>query len=352
MNENVKPQNNSEEVDLILILNYIGKGFNQLFNLIANVLKSIFTVFILAIKAIILNFKLIFLSISVMIVLGFVIDKYKPKTYKAQMLVRPYFDSKYQLVNSISYFNALLKNENYSELSSIFEISEEETNNLLEFEINPGPETENDRIVQYDNFIKSIDSIRAQEISFEEFVENRSIYSGELFEIEVTSTKNDIFPKLENGIGKSFTNQYSDKKMRKRDSLIAIQKENILQQLKEVEDLQVIYIDVLEKESQSSPAEIRLGGEGISLNKERTQTREYDLLKQELDLRNALKSLDEKKVEEDVFYDVISSFQDVGNNEKEWYERFVILLPILCFIGLCLLYLTKKTVVYVKNYEA
>ena len=57
----------------------------------------------------------------------------------------------------------------------------------------PGPETENERIVQYDRFVKSIDSVRAQHISFDDFVENRDIYSGDLFEIIVESKKKDIF---------------------------------------------------------------------------------------------------------------------------------------------------------------
>ena len=67
--------------------------------------------------------------------------------------------------------------------------------------------------------------------------------------------------------------------------------------------------------------------------------------------REALKALDEQKVEEDVFFDVISSFQEVGNKDSEWYEMYLIIFPILTFIILCLGYFLKKSVLFVKNYE-
>ena len=66
------------------------------------------------------------------------------------MLVRTYFDSKYQLASNLDYYNALLSDENYASLADIFEISEEELENVKLFELVLGPESENDRIIRYD----------------------------------------------------------------------------------------------------------------------------------------------------------------------------------------------------------
>ncbi|SFN46792.1 hypothetical protein SAMN04487989_101634 [Bizionia echini] len=355
MNENPQKSNtpnSSEEVDLGQLFNVIGNAFNKLMNFIASIFKAIFSVIIYTLRAVIVNIKVIIVVMILAGVLGYVLEHSKPKIYSSSMLVRPYFESKFQLVTNMSYYNALLNNQNYKTVATIFNISEEDAKQINGFEISPGPETENDKIVQYDRFVKSIDSVRAQEISFEEYIENRSIYSGDLFEITVYSKKNDIFTNLELGLNKSFTNAYSTKRMEKRDSLITIQKNNIIAQLTQVDALQKIYINVLEQESQSQATEFSIGGEGFSLSKDKSNTREFDLLNKEIELRNQLRALEEKKVDEDVFFDVISSFQKVGKNVSHWYERYSILFPIFAFILLCIIYLTRKIVIYVKNYEA
>lgn len=266
------------------------------------------------------------------------------------MLVRPYFDSKYQLVTNINYYNALIDNEDYATFSNFFDLSEEEAQDVLSFEISPGPETENERIKEYDSFIKSLDSARASTISYDDYLENRSVYSGSIFQIEAFSLKQDIFPKLEKGLNNAFTNEYTETKKRKRDSLITIQKNNIMEQLAKVDSLQRIYINVLEEDSKSTSTELILG-EGLSLSKDRSNTREYDLLNKEIELRNTLKSLEERKVEEDVFFDVISEFQYVGNKTSDWYNRYALIFPVLAFLMLCVIYLTSRLVKFAKAYE-
>lgn len=352
MNENVKPQNNSEEVDLGQLFKMIGNLFERFFNFIVSIFKGILSIIVYGIKAIIDNFRIIFATMVLAAIIGYFLQSYSSDKYSSSMLVRPYFDSKFELINNIGYYNALIGNENYESLAGVFNIDVETAKNILEFEVSPGPETENDRIVQYDRFIKSIDSVRAQDISFEDYIENRSIYSGDLFLVSAFSKKNDIFKKLEEGLNNSFSNKYSSKKMKKRDSLITIQKKNILEQIEQVDSLQKIYIRVLEEESQAKPTEFNIGGEGFSLSSDKTNTREYELLNKEIELRNKLRELDEKKVDEDVVFDVISGFQEVGTKYEEWYQKYMLIFPVLAFIVLCLVYFTRKTVTYVKNYEA
>lgn len=352
MSDNVQPQNNSEEVDLGQLFILIGNAFQKLFNFIGSIFRAIFSIIIFGLKAIIVNFKIILVCVVLAAILGFVAQKFSPNVFSSSMLVRPYFDSKYQLVTNVSYYNALIDSKNYDALSKIFEINKEDAETILNFEIEPGPETENDRIVQYDKFVKSIDSLRAQEISFDDYIENRSIYSGELFQVTVSSFQKDIFKKLEPGLNSSFTNEYSLMKKKKRDSMLNIQKENILDQLSQVDSLQKIYINVLEIESQSTSTEFSIGGEGFSLSNDKSNTREYELLEKEMALRDKLKELEGKKIDEDVIFDIISSFQEVGSKSSEWYNKYIVVFPMLAFLLLCLVYITKKTVVYVKNYEA
>lgn len=341
---------NNEEVDLGQLFNAIGRVFDRFINFITSIFKSIFSVIIHLIKDVILNFKLIVGVLIVAGIAGFALEKMKKPVYDSEMVVKTYFDSKYQLVTNINYFNALLADQNYNTLSSIFKIDEESASQLVNFEIEAGPETENDRIVQYDEFIKSIDSIRAQDITYDDFIENRDIHSGDLFVIRVESFQKDIFTSLEEGLNTSFDNAYSSKKMEKRDSMLVIQKQNLEASIEEVKQLQQIYISVLEEESQSTKASITIG-EGFPLQQEKSETKEYQLLNQEIQLRNELRKLEEQKIEENVFFDVISGFQIIGNQTDDILKKYSLIFPTLAFILLIIVYFTRKTVKFVLNYE-
>ena len=348
--ESLPQPQNSDEVDLGHLFNAIGKLFDRFIRFVSSIFKSVFSVAMYGLKAIVVNLKLIAAVVIVAGILGVVLEKMKTKVYSSEMLVRTYFDAKYQLATNINYYNALLDNERHETLSDIFGIHKDTIKSIVSFDIYPGPETENDIIIEYDNFVKSIDSVRAQDISYEDFVENRDIFSGNIYLINVESTKEDIFKSLEKGLDSSFNNQYSEKKKKKRDDIIEIQKQTLLASIKQLDSLQDIYVDVLQEESKSTTASINLS-EGFPLTQEKSTTKEYQLLTKEIELRDQLRMLEEQKVEESVYFDVISSFQEIGNEKSNLLNKYSITLPILAFVLLCLGYLTKKFSRYVRNYE-
>lgn len=341
----------SEEVDLGQLFKLIGGAFDRLFNFIGRIFSAVFSIVVYAIKAIIDNIKLIAIVLLLAAVLGYALEKTQPDMYKSQMLVKPYFESKYQLITNINYYNALIQERDYSQLKEIFDIDIQEANTIVQFEILSGPESENDQIQQYDVFLKSIDSTRAQEISFTDFIENRNIYSGEVFEISVISEQKDIFRSLESGLNKTFTNTYSSKKMQKRDSIIALSKARIESSLKQVDSLKNVYIKVLQDDVNSKNQGPLTVKEGMSLVQERVKTKEFELLEKELKLKEELSVLETKKVEEDVFFDTISSFQDVGAKYKKVSQQYSLIFPALSFVFLILSFFLIKVIRFAKNYE-
>ena len=345
-----KSNNANDEIDLIIFFNLIGNAFSRFFKFIGSIFKAIFSFFVFILKAIIDNFKTIVVVLIIAAGLGYGLQKVKPKRYSSQMLVKPYFDSKYQLVNNINYFNALISDEDFKSLSDIFNIDEASAAEIIEFIINPGPESENELIKQYDTYVKSIDSIMAQDIDFETYIESRNIYSSDFFEIRVESTKKDIFKNLENGLNSSFENTFSAKKIKKRDSLIFIQKESLKKSIRAIDSLQLVYIDVLTEESKSNTTNISLS-EAFSLEPDKSKTKEFELLNKKLDLEKQLLTLQEKKVSEDVFFDTLSGFQGIGTEVNEITEKYSIIFPIIAFLILCLIFISKKTINFVKKYE-
>ncbi|WP_040252867.1 hypothetical protein [Psychroserpens mesophilus] len=340
----------SEEIDLVVFFNLIGNFFLKIIDFFKSIFQSIISFFVFILRAFINNLKIISIVVLVSAAIGYGLEKIKPNIYVSSMFVKPYFDSKYQLVNNIKYFNGLLENGEYQAFSEIFDIEEEEARKVLSFDIGIGPESENDKVKEYDEYLKSLDSVRAQEISYSDFIENRNIFSSNFFEISVESMKKDIFKKLENGLNSSFENTYSEKKMKKRDSLIYIQKQNILASIGSVDSLQKVYIRVLEEESKSKSQKIGIG-EGFTIEPAESKTREFELLNKELDLRKQLRVLDEQKVEEDVFFDTVSGFQEIGSISKNIYQRYSVIFPLLSFLVLCLIYIAKQTTRFVNNYE-
>jgi hypothetical protein len=190
----------------------------------------------------------------------------------------------------------------------------------------------------------------AQDISYDEFLENRDIYASSSYKITVNSFKKDIFKSLEKGLNSSFNNTYSEKKMKKRDSIIYVEKQNILSSLASVDSLQKVYIEVLKEESKSKSNTISLG-EGFSLEPDKSKTKEYELLNKEIELKKELQALNKLSIEEDVLYDTIAEFQEIGYVSKSLLKKYSMVLPALAFLILCLIFLTNKIVKYVKSYE-
>lgn len=347
-NTNSTPQN--EDLDLIQLFKLIGQSFKTLFNFFKSILNGLFRVVIYSLKPFVKNIKMVSAILITAALMGFFLEKYSKTTYTSDMLVRPYFDSKYQLANNIDYFNTLIAEENIDELSRLFEIDSSESASLLGFEIEIGPQTKNDIIQEYNGFLKSIDSTLASDISYDDYVENRDILNGSTFMITADASINNVFSKLEKGFGKTFQNKYSKKNKYLRDSSIVIEKTRLLRDLKRVDSIQKIYLEVIKTESEKES--VILSNGDMTVSQEKTNTREYELLQEEMKIRNKLNDLEEKQIIESDFYDILSSFEDIGGVKKvSIYLRYPILFPLIA-IGLMILTgVIYKTFYFVKEYE-
>lgn len=346
--KDTNPQN--EEVDLGQLFNAIGKLFEKLFNFIASLFRGIFKVIIYSLKPLVNNFKLISVVVLLFAIVGFVAEKFKAPIYESDMLVRPYFDSKYQLANNVNYFNALIGEQNLSELSIIFEIDTLRAKELLSFEMKIGPETPNDLLKEYDTYLKSIDSTLAVQVSYEEFIENRDILAANVFSIVAKAKKNDVFVSLEKGFRKTFENEYSKRIRTKRDDTIKLRRESYEKQLEEVRRLQEVYVKVIESDSENP--EVSIGPEGMfPLQQTKRETKEFDLLQKELQLRTEISKLDEILVKDDVYFDILAGFEEVGSRANSITMRYSIILPAIAFGIIILSFVLIKVFNFIKNYD-
>ena len=347
--KDTNPQN--EEVDLGQLFNAIGRLFESLFTFIGKLFRGIFKILIYSLKPLVNNFKIIFTVILFFAVVGFVAEKFKAPVYESDMLVRPYFDSKYQLANNVNYFNALIGEQNLSELSTIFEIDSLRAKELLGFEMKIGPETPNDLLKEYDAYLKSIDSTLAVEVNYEEFIENRDVLAANVFSIVAKAKTNDVFVSLEKGFRKTFENEYSKRLREKRDDTIKLRRDSYVKQLEEIKRLQEVYVKVIEAES-ANPG-VSIGTEGMfPLQQSKRETKEYDLLQKDFQLRTAISRLDEILVKEDVYFDILAGFEEVGARTSSLKQRYSLIFPGTAFAIMILAFVLIKVFNFIKEYDS
>ena len=66
------------------------------------------------------NFIKIAIAVIIAFGVGYIYDMNKPKVYSSKMIVKPLFDSKYQLVTNIHYYNELVGNKELDKLVRYF----------------------------------------------------------------------------------------------------------------------------------------------------------------------------------------------------------------------------------------
>ncbi|MBF8149013.1 hypothetical protein ITJ86_03840 [Winogradskyella sp. F6397] len=350
MSEKLPQQPQNEEVDLGQLFNAIGRLFEKLFAFIGSIFKGIFSAIIYTIKPLIDYFKIVVGVVIIAIVLGVIFEKSKEPLYLSSMVVETHFDSKYQLVRDIDYFNALAKSNSGSELSKIFEIDESFASKLKGFELEPGPVTQNDLFVEYDEYLKSIDTSLVEQLTYESYVNNRDVLSGSIYTITAYAYEQDIFHKLNEGFRKTFENEFSKHQKQIRDSLVAIERLTLTTELSRLDSIQNTYLEVLKNESKNRDISFGLTA-GIPLQEEKSITKEYDLFLKEQEIRRSLNNINKSTAEKDTYFDIVSNFDRLGSKDKGVTQRYFILFPVIAIILILVFFLAVKAFKFIKEYE-
>lgn len=341
----------SEELDLVILFNLIGKSFKKLFNSIIDLFKGLRWLIIVILKPIVDNLRLLAVLIVASAILGFFINNLKKPIYYSEMIVKPYFESKYKLFNSVNYFNGLIETKNINELVRIFEIDSSDAASLIDFKISKGPESPNELLIEYDAYLKELDTSMASQVKFDDYLNNRDILSSRVFSVQARAFKHDVFLNLEKGFQKTFENPYSKKLMKIRDETIQVKKDAFMIQLRRLDSLQGIYFNLLKEESKND--NLSMGSDlAFPIQLQRTQTREFELFQEELRVRNILRDLDQELIEDSIFYDIVASFEQEGSRDNSFFSNYLFLFPVISFSTLALAFILINTYNYIKNYEA
>jgi len=343
-------KNNSEEIDLLQLFGFFEGKIKSFFKLVFSGFKVLFDVLISFLQVLQQNFIKVAIAIIIAFGIGYVYDGYKPKVYSSKMIVKPLFDSKYQLVTNIRYYNELVGNSEIDKLSSIFNLTEEEAKSLRGFDIKDGPESEKAKTRLFNSFMKALDSTAAATVSYEKFVENINIYDASLYEIEVKSSINSVYGNLSKGFKETFKSKiYSEENKLKKETLFKLKKTSIEKSLADIDSLKNVYITELSK-NKSQKVEL-FGSTALKLSDEIKETKEFEMLQLQIAEQNKLTTLEEEAIKENQLFEVVSDFQLIGSVNGGVFSKMKFMFPIATFILVLLGLFGMKFNKFVANYN-
>lgn len=318
----------NEEVDLGQLFKAIGNGFRSIFNGIANAFKAVFQ----AIVFILLHFyKRIFWYVGAVViglVIGFILNSTAEKSYGANMYIRTNFESGRQVYENMKQLHQLARiDKDTVELAKLLQISASEAAKLKGFYIKSN--TDRGTLAEmYSEFRENLDSVSQSETTFDSYVESLSGYEQPVHQIGVASTDKFIYKKIEDAFIKELANNDY------LNELAAVNTENIKSEVKTL-DNQVQKTDVLIEEylkikiAQSQKQES--GGTNIYMgdaDTDESTVNEAELLKEQLRLESQKRDAQQKLVAERDVLSVISGFPSSGYDTREWYEKYIIAIPL------------------------
>ncbi len=298
----------SEEVDLSQLFKIIGNGFRRFFQFIASIFKNLFFGFVWVVFFVKKHIVLFSVAAVAGLISGFIIEETSDPIYKSTITVRQNYQTGENLYGSIDYYNGLLKDRDYKILGDVLGLSEESSQQVVSFDIEPVI-TNNDLLIMFNDYVEDLDSLALSKVEYDEYVNNINEYRHPFQQISIKSKTRANFNSVFNNIvGNILTNEFFVNEQKKDILELTHTKQALVKALEQSDLLQETYKKVMQMDSN------RLSDVGITFegNTENEKTREFDLFMNDIDLREDIVTVERKLRDKENIIDLISSKQDSG----------------------------------------
>jgi len=306
------PQNNSEELDLGQLFKIIGRAIERAFRFIGDIVNKLFLTFVWLIfftkKHII---KLVLASI-----LGFAFGIFKEKTsepnFTSSIIIKQNYVFGESLYNTINYYQDLVAEEDFTTLAEELSIDSVFVMAISSIEIEPLV-SDNDRLLEFNNYTRKLDSTLASEVEYGDFLDSVKdhIYETQLLSINSKSNKN--FNEVFNAIIKTLNENSYLKREREKDIRQLDNREQAINKaLAQSDSLQEMYKKILEYETQLKNEKTSQTSITIEGSENQLKTREFDLFKNDIELRRDLVAIQREKEDKEYVLEVLSSTPKKG----------------------------------------
>lgn len=263
------------------------------------------------------------------------------------MVIEPNFNSVQQLYNNVGFYNELAKAKDSLSLSEALNITTKEAISIKNFSVESYSD-ENQKIVLFDRFVRSLDSTTKKAIDMKAYLKNFNSFDARFHTISVTASDNTVAKKIQPAIISSISNNsYFNLQKNISDSNIKLQDSLYKKQIAEIDSLQALYKKVLLKE-----AERAIQGTNISLGETGEQNnKELSLINKMDELKLGLVELNNERGNKSSILNVISDFPRKGVRDSGILKSNKFLIPVLFLIVTALVLLLLSLNKYLKNYR-
>jgi hypothetical protein len=311
MNKEINtPQDSSEEVDLGQLFKMIGNLFDRFFRFLGKIFNALFLAFVW----IVFFVKKHFIKLAIAAVLGFgygfLKENTSAPTYKSSMIIRQNYATGENLYNAIDYYNSLLSQPDFGTLARTLSIDSLDVAPIISIEVEPVI-SENQRLVEFNKYTKKLDSSLVANLNYQDYLQNVNDYIYELQQLTVRSKTNNDFDKVFDGIVKSLNeNPYFRREQKKDLRQLENRKLAIENALVRSDSLQKTYKKVLESTldtNTGSQTSITIEG-----NDEKNKTKEFELFKNNIELRRELVTIEREKENKEYIVEILSNTPEKG----------------------------------------
>ena len=322
MSEDSKKPQQSEEIDLGQLFKLIGNAFERFFNFIGNICYKIFLAFVWGVFFV----KRHILKIAIAAVIGFAFGFYKEikgkPIYKSTTVIKQNYDTGENLYRAIDYYNELIQDKDSITLGAFLGIEPEKAASIINLEVE-SVITYNEKLKNFDEYTKELDSTIAKTMTFEDYVKNSKEFQYPVQRITIRAREKGVFGVVISQIinKTSNTGYFIDEQKKDLEELSRL-KQALEESIKESKELQNVYKNVLEKPNQNQGSQTSIR---IDNTEDKNMTKEYDLYLNDINLKRELVGIERQVLDKSRIIEIVSSQENQGtiDNSKKLFGSFV-----------------------------
>lgn len=353
--QNINPpdRQRDNDVDLGALLYQMGQGIKRFFQLIGKAFLLLGEGFLLFVFFLRRNFLWLAIGMGVGLLYGIYVHTKTGSKYYSEATLRTNFNSSRALYNSVDYLNALIQARNLNKLGEIFSISGTEAMTLVSFEASPveseviAADLYKQQFLDYTRNEKvRLDTFWTRTIKYEKFKEGLTMYDYPLHIVKLTSTRRDIFPKVQAGLVQVVSSNDFLIKSKAAGQQIASDEEAILKSsLQSVDSLR----NAFEKHLMLTPVQLP-PTTNVNISDKTTEVRapEIDLYNTALELKDELKKVRNQSLYTQDIIQVYSPFNAEGQKSSLfrqnifYYTVLGFMLALFILIAIQVYFITGK----------
>ena len=348
-----QPQRN-EEVDLGQLFRLIGNMFDRFFKFIGRIFNAIFLAFVWMVFFVKKHIVKLLITGAIGFGLGIFKEIKSPPSYKSSVIVKQNYNTGENLYNAITYYNGLVGENDIETLAQILSVDTTDIASIGSFSINIAI-GDNQRLVEYNDYIEDLDSSLVSKLEYQDYLENVENYIYDLQEITIQSKTNENYGKVFDGIINNISSNSHFKREQEKDlKELENKTQAIKQALAQSDSLQKTYKKVLESvvdKEKGSQTNITIEG-----SEDRKSTKEFDLYKNDIQLRAELVRIEREKQDKQFIIEIISNTENKGVIDTAMKVLNKSLSPKLFFaftlpMALLILLLVLRFVKYLEKFQ-